>query len=352
MIAVQFGSGNAAGRAVGLRMDLLWENDAPGSSFAAQTVTVDLSGYAQVMIVPIFSNSNQNPSPPVVAPVDDGTVLGLVVGSGTNNNVGSRTATIDLSAPGITFAGGRYGGNNNNAYCVPMWIYGIRTGSGSSSGSGGGGGGGGGAVTSVNGMTGAVILDAAAVSAVPAGEGVPAGGTSGQVLAKASNSDHDLTWTTAGGGSPELFWAVYGTTTSAEIEAAISAGQLPVVWTSNNMYVLSERTSATRHYFTTCLSAPSISGATARYVRCDNGTWTGGTSTLPPLTSPDFQGTPTAPTATSGTNSTQIATTAFVQTELSGKISAPSSPNVGDFLVYTSNGWAAQSLSTWQGGNY
>lgn len=165
MIAVQFGSGNASGKAVGLRMDLLWDNDAPGTSFAAQTVTVDLSGYSHVMIVPIFSNGNQNPSPPVIAPVIDGTVLGLVVGSGTNNNVGSRTGTIDLSAPGITFAGGRYGGNNNNAYCVPMYIYGIRTGSGSSG--GGGGGGGGGSVSSVNGMTGAVILDAAAVGALP-----------------------------------------------------------------------------------------------------------------------------------------------------------------------------------------
>ena len=35
-----------------------------------------------------------------------------------------------------------------------------------------------------------------------------------------------------------------------------------------------------------------------------------------------------------------------------GAIAAPSSPSVGDFLVYTSNGWAAQSLSTWSGGNY
>ena len=32
-----------------------------------------------------------------------------------------------------------------------------------------------------------------------------------------------------------------------------------------------------------------------------------------PITSPDFQGTPTAPTATAGTNTTQIATTAFVK---------------------------------------
>ena len=43
-----------------------------------------------------------------------------------------------------------------------------------------------------------------------------------------------------------------------------------------------------------------------------------------PLASPTFTGTPAAPTATSGTNTTQIATTAFVQTAVSGLVdSAP-----------------------------
>ena len=37
-----------------------------------------------------------------------------------------------------------------------------------------------------------------------------------------------------------------------------------------------------------------------------------------PLASPKLTGTPTAPTASSGTNNTQIATTAFVKTALSG----------------------------------
>jgi len=38
-----------------------------------------------------------------------------------------------------------------------------------------------------------------------------------------------------------------------------------------------------------------------------------------PLASPTFTGTPAAPTATTGTNTTQVATTAFVQTEIAGK---------------------------------
>ena len=34
----------------------------------------------------------------------------------------------------------------------------------------------------------------------PAGTGVPAGGTTGQVLAKNSNTDYDTTWVNGGGG--------------------------------------------------------------------------------------------------------------------------------------------------------
>lgn len=40
-------------------------------------------------------------------------------------------------------------------------------------------------------------------------------------------------------------------------------------------------------------------------------------TTLAPLASPAFTGTPTAPTAAVGTNTTQIATTAFVKTAVS-----------------------------------
>lgn len=46
------------------------------------------------------------------------------------------------------------------------------------------------------------------------------------------------------------------------------------------------------------------------------------TSTLAPLVSPSLTGTPTAPTAASGTNTTQIATTAFVQAAIAAQITA------------------------------
>lgn len=62
------------------------------------------------------------------------------------------------------------------------------------------------------------------------------------------------------------------------------------------------------------------------------------------LASPTFTGTPKAPTAASGTNTTQIATTAFVQTELTNKIPA--------FASLTNSGITVNSsrINTFTGG--
>tara|TARA_Y100000287_G_scaffold85379_1_gene67803 strand:+ start:297 stop:3224 length:2928 start_codon:yes stop_codon:yes gene_type:complete len=83
-----------------------------------------------------------------------------------------------------------------------------------------------------------------------------------------------------------------------------------------------------------------------------------------PLASPALTGTPTAPTASSGTNTTQIATTAYVQSAISGfsaganvsvGTSAPSSPSAGDLwfdseylvlYVYYADGTSNQWVQT------
>lgn len=351
MIAVQFGSGNASGKAVGLRMDLLWENDSPSSSFSAQTVTVDLSGYAQFMVVPIFSSSTRNLCPPVISAVEDGVVSGMVCGSGSGDHVGSRTCYYDSSVPGIVFAGGNYSGASNNAYCIPMFIYGIRTGSGTSTGSGGGGGGGGG-VTSVNGMTGAVILDAADVSAVPAGEGVPAGGTSGQYLAKASNDDHDLVWTSGGGGGSSDYGdltnkpsiesvTLSGNKTAGDLGLA-KATDIPAAYTSNPaaLGTASPGSSTAWARGDHVHAKPTYSKSDVGLGNVDNVQQYSANNPPPyPVTSVN---------GSTGDVSLSIPASAADV----GAIAAPASPSVGDFLVYTSNGWAAQSLSTWQGGSY
>ena len=76
-------------------------------------------------------------------------------------------------------------------------------------------------------------------------------------------------------------------------------------------------------------------------------TVTNSIATKAPLANPTFTGTPAAPTAASGTNTTQLATTAFVQAAVAGggggggasvttSDSAPSSPSDGD-LWYNTN---------------
>lgn len=53
----------------------------------------------------------------------------------------------------------------------------------------------------------------------------------------------------------------------------------------------------------------------------------GGGSTFAPIDSPNFTGTPTAPTAAPGTDTTQIATTAFVDAAISSIPASPSAAN-------------------------
>ena len=83
-----------------------------------------------------------------------------------------------------------------------------------------------------------------------------------------------------------------------------------------------------------------------------------------PLASPTFTGTPSGPTASSGTNTTQFATTAFVQSAISGfsaganvsvSGNAPSSPSAGDLwfdddalvlYVYYADGTSNQWVQT------
>ena len=51
------------------------------------------------------------------------------------------------------------------------------------------------------------------------------------------------------GGSTDIFWATYDTTTSAEIEAAYQAGKICAVIYSDRVYYLTARDSSTEHTF-------------------------------------------------------------------------------------------------------
>jgi len=98
---------------------------------------------------------------------------------------------------------------------------------------------------------------------------VPSGGSSGQVLAKASGTDYDVGWITPSAGSSDLYWCTYSTTTSAQIEAALAADQIPVVLRNDVLYVYAYKASATKHYF----GSTGLSSLSYQYLIEDNGSW-------------------------------------------------------------------------------
>ena len=63
-------------------------------------------------------------------------------------------------------------------------------------------------------------------------------------------------------------------------------------------------------------------------------------------------GTPAMDGTASRGSSTQYARADHVHPSDTSKITAPSSPATGAFLVYNGTAWVAQTLATWQGGNY
>ena len=99
--------------------------------------------------------------------------------------------------------------------------------------------------------------------------GLPAGGTEGQVLAKSSDEDYDAEWVDGAGGAG-IFWATYGTTTNEEIDAAFQAGKLCVCVYNDKIYTLvSLKTVASRRvaYFSCVFNGYMF------YVECMAGTW-------------------------------------------------------------------------------
>lgn len=106
-------------------MELVWENTT--TPFAAQTISVDLSRYAMVMIV-FSANLDAGGEVCFFAEVDDVTRTVSVPGAGRLNE---RRVTVRVD--GINFGNGRYFGSygstsrtNDNNYAVPLRIYGIK----------------------------------------------------------------------------------------------------------------------------------------------------------------------------------------------------------------------------------
>lgn len=85
-----------------------------------------------------------------------------------------------------------------------------------------------------------------------------------------SITQEGTTLTISADGGTDVFWATFGTTTNAEIEAAYQAGKVVMCKFSSggDVYILSYRGSATQHTFTSV-----VLGATITVLKCISGTW-------------------------------------------------------------------------------
>lgn len=151
---------------------------------------------------------------------------------------------------------------------------------------------------------------------IEAANGVIPGGTTGQVLAKKSNTDNDLEWVNQSGGGGSI--SPY-TSNPAALGTA-SPG-------SSNDYARGDHVHPKPSAADLGITVPSASSAT-----------------------PQALGSAVAGTSTDYSRADHVH--AKPSASDVGAIAAPGSPSNGDFLVYSNGSWVAQSLSVWSGGSY
>ncbi len=104
-------------------MVLLWTNPSPTSTFAPQTIPLDLSKYSAVLIACRLDNSTTPYGGNYLCFIGEITYMTLYVRP--VNSIYSRYLTVSTS--GITFAEGYTTATNlNNNAMVPNRIYGIK----------------------------------------------------------------------------------------------------------------------------------------------------------------------------------------------------------------------------------
>jgi len=126
-VAMQYGSGGEASRLAGigggLKLELVWTNPNPDSSFSAQTVPMDLAGYSMVLI--LFRDFATNDAYGIVGTIARvGDYTALMFTAGGSNRTGRRRANVQTT--GIAFEAGQYNATTHNEDGVPQAVYGIR----------------------------------------------------------------------------------------------------------------------------------------------------------------------------------------------------------------------------------
>lgn len=73
----------------------------------------------------------------------------------------------------------------------------------------------------------------------------------------------------------KFFWATYGTTTSAEIEAAYQAGKIVMATNASRVFILGVRSAVNSHTFF------SATYSTVYQIKCDSDAWTNNSRPIP-----------------------------------------------------------------------
>lgn len=102
----------------------LWENASPASSFAAQTISLDLSAYDYLIIYGSYQNDTIIIGPATFIKVGLNGVLHASAGLAENQ----RSRRFKTTTTGVEFSTGRNANSGNEAAgaCVPMCIYGVK----------------------------------------------------------------------------------------------------------------------------------------------------------------------------------------------------------------------------------
>ena len=114
-------------RAPGTRryeMELLWENANPGSTFAAQTIELELAAYDLCAVECLYNSSTSKMIMMQFSKIETGKGLYLNCASGNTGTDQSRG--VNYVEGGLEINDAYRGGSKNNACMIPYRIFGIK----------------------------------------------------------------------------------------------------------------------------------------------------------------------------------------------------------------------------------
>ena len=131
------GAANAAGALAnlgGVSMKSLWTNASPTSDFAAQTISLNLSGYKYVLVRYLYSKDYQNEDQIAVVKVGRSAYLTFTgAASSGSGNIFLSQRRISVGSTSVAFGAPLYKNYSstakptaNNKYCIPVEIIGIK----------------------------------------------------------------------------------------------------------------------------------------------------------------------------------------------------------------------------------